>query len=458
MGKMSELIENLQLKCIDIHSHGEGEENPEWFVNIFIENRNIKGWENLIKKLNVVFDNPYRFIRHGENAEGYVLCTIAFSSGSGHAEKRDKEIGILAQCVLNEEYIDYIREGDTTLDLKLGISCNNNCRHCVIKPIVYEVKDRHPDSVVVDMGIGMQCSRDLKFMEVIDILDKVDNRTANIVITGGEPTIRKDLVGILKWIYFNKPHTDIAMQTNGRNLCDINLVKAIRRYTRDPSFAVAMRGLEETHNFIVNNRKEKGNPFKETVQGIRNLISVFDRIERIRTEIVASSYNIDELFETVKFHYEDLGVRLVGISYPHLCDYSPETINEVAPDFSKFIRVMDEINQYIQIHEDLSVIIEEAPFCAFNQLKGEIKLDSFENRCKEDVRLNLIGEEQNNFHTFWLNDHAKYRKCKDCLIDKECVGVWKESMELMKKSIIPIKTLSADMQDFLRRQWNDFKC
>lgn len=456
MSSMNELIWSFKAKCVNIHSYSVGKVDDNCFINIFIPKSELKGWELLIDKLNKVFDNPFQLIKIDINFSEDVLLSIVFNNYSKDSEL-DKDILILSQCIINEEYKIYTPLNNRVFDIKLGISCNNNCKHCVIKPLVYEKKRQCSEGVILDSGIGMQCTSDLKLLEVVEILNKMDDDVGVIVLTGGEPTIREDLVSIVKWIYYNRPYTDISFQTNGRNLSDTNLVKVLRRYTRNPSFAVAIHGFEETHNLIVDNRKESGNPFQETLQGIRNLIDIFGT-GNIRTEIVMSNYNIDEVFDAVKFHYENLGVKIVGISYPHLDGFTNKIIKELSPSLDKVFDVLRKLNEYLLEHDDLTVVIEEVPFCVYNQLDSEIRLRSFECRDRSNVSVNFIGEQNNCFNDCWVKDHTKYKKCKECIIDKECIGIWKESKTLNDEFIKPIKTLSEGMQKFLKTNWGCDEC
>jgi molybdenum cofactor biosynthesis enzyme MoaA len=84
-----------------------------------------------------------------------------------------------------------------------------------------------------DPAFGLRCSRDLAFDEVVKQLMSAEVYSAGTVtITGGEPTIREDFIDILMWLYYNRPDKAVAIQTNGRRLSDLNLVKSVRRFTR----------------------------------------------------------------------------------------------------------------------------------------------------------------------------------------------------------------------------------
>ncbi len=448
MTSLEELIWNLRAKSIRIHSYDQGR---ECLINMFIDRSEIYGWESLIERLNAVFGNPYRFIKQKVNSSDKALCTLIFNANLD-SQKAEREVKVLAQAVINDEFKPYPAFSNKVFDIKLGISCNNNCTHCVIKPNVRDIKKQYPESVILDSGTGMQCSHDLKFSGVIDILGKTSD-VGTFVLTGGEPTIRRDFPSIVKWIYFNRPHAKITLQTNGRNLSDKGLVRAIRRYTRNPSFAVAIHGLEETHNSIVNNRKETGNPFKETVEGIRNLIETFDDSKSVRTEMVLTNQNISEAVDAVKYQYEELGVRLVGVSYPHFSGFPRKDVKKLAPDLAKVLGILDELNKYATSCGDLSIFIEEVPFCVFNQLEGEIVLRSFENRSRRNSVLNFMGSQNDDFHTCWVREHAKFNVCKDCVINQECVGIWQESRDDNEKHIVPISNITPNMERFLQVNW-----
>lgn len=459
MDKMAELIWSLQAKSFRVHSYNSEGEKGEWFINIIIDKEEICGWQNLLERLNNVFSNPYNIIMHSPDGSGETLCTIIFNTNPQQEEKLQKEIEILTQCVLKDEYQMFPQASNNVFDIKLGVSCNNNCVHCVIKPTIYRIKECEPDSVVLDSGIGMQCSSDLSFMKVTEILTGIPEDVGVIVLTGGEPTIRKDFISIVKWIYYNRLCTNISLQTNGRNLSDINLVKAIRRYSRNPSFAVAMHGMEETHNKVVNNRKETGNPFSETVQGIKNLYEVFGKdYKDIRTEIVMSSYNIDEIYDTVRFHYEDLGVKMIGISYPHLADFSLKDVKRLSPEVPKVLQTLKLINQYMLKHDDLRIIMEEIPFCLYNKLEDEIRLESFETKERRNIRVNYIGTTDDDFNSNWIKDHSKFKKCKNCVLNNDCIGVWAESRALNEEYIEPISNLSPHLRSFIEKCWGEVPC
>ena len=76
-------------------------------------------------------------------------------------------------------------------DLKVGYSCNNRCKHCVI--------DDSKDKL-----IERKENIDLTTEECIFLINKaVDLGTKYIVLTGGEVSIRKDFPDLLRKTKYN---------------------------------------------------------------------------------------------------------------------------------------------------------------------------------------------------------------------------------------------------------------
>jgi len=91
-----------------------------------------------------------------------------------------------------------------TVDIKLGYTCNNNCRHCVIA-------DQREHAL--DM-IGKEDLSTEEFKR--EILKSRKRGFTSIIFTGGEPTIRKDFLELLDYASFIGFRVNI--QTNGRML------------------------------------------------------------------------------------------------------------------------------------------------------------------------------------------------------------------------------------------------
>ncbi len=133
-------------------------------------------------------------------------------------------------------------------DLAITYRCNNDCGHCY-------------------MG-GSQERREYSTAQWKQVIEKADSLEASaIVFTGGEPTLRDDLVDLVDYNH----DLVTGLVTNGRLLTP-HLVSRLQGAELD-HIQITIEGLEKTHDAMV------GAPgaYHETVNGIRAAIesSVF---------------------------------------------------------------------------------------------------------------------------------------------------------------------------------------
>lgn len=428
MDLFSSFLQTLKIKKIEVVSSNLSIRDT--FIMIIIAPERAKGWSDLIMKLNFIYGDCLSIEK--QNTENTYKITFS---------EKQIEVALknLNYAVMKNEYFLWGQSSGIIYDVKLGISCNNNCFHCVIKPTVLCAKKKSPESVILDSGLGMWHTQDPSFRELINRISFKKN-ISSIVLTGGEPTIREDFVVILKWLYYNRPDVQVTIQTNGRNLANENLVKSILRYTRDNIFfVIAIHGTEVTHNNIVNNRREQGNPFKETLMGIKNLLKY--NLKNIRTEIVISNKNKNELAEAVRFQHEELGISIIGISYPHLFAFSKKDRIKIAPPMGDLILEIKKINKYLEKTPNLQVLTEEIPPCFYAKIDEPIYIQAFGTPETKTSVCCYDGCIIEDFNISWKNDHKKIPSCAECLIDRECPGVWKETLDLNRETLSPLKEL-----------------
>ncbi|MHA1410377.1 MAG: radical SAM protein [Candidatus Odinarchaeia archaeon] len=158
--------------------------------------------------------------------------------------------------------------------------CNLKCKHC------YENAGKaDPDELTTE--------------EAIEVIDRLAN--AGVVIlafSGGEPTIRKDILKLI-----NRAHKKgiyVACATNALRFADREVVKKFKK--AGLQFAqISLDGLDpKTHDEF---RGVKG-AFEKTVQGIKNCVAEGLFVEVATT---ATHYNYKEIPDLIKF-VDKLGV------------------------------------------------------------------------------------------------------------------------------------------------------
>lgn len=132
--------------------------------------------------------------------------------------------------------------------------CNLSCKHCG--------SDCKSSSLLPDMPAQ-------SFLKVVDtILPHVDPHVINIVITGGEPLVRKDLEYVGRELY--RRGFPWGIVTNGMLLTKERL-DSLRRAGLH-NITVSLDGLEESHNWMRGHRQS----FRRAYDAIKILAEVSD--------------------------------------------------------------------------------------------------------------------------------------------------------------------------------------
>lgn len=310
-------------------------------------------------------------------------------------------------------------------DLKVGFTCNNNCFHCVVGLKKYV----HPN--------------DLSLNEIKQYINKyvLPYDIGTIVLTGGEVTIRKDFIKIIK--YIASKGLNIAIQTNGTGLVNKKIVKAIKPYVSEVLIAIHSCN-EYIHNDIVGVTNKNQNRFQQTLTAMDNLYKYNIPFE---TQTVISIKNKDTLYQTLSFlsqRYKNIKMHL---TYPH----------PLGNAYSKFVAVKySDIKTEIQkcVNDFGSNLITEAiPCCVMhpNVLNVYFNIDlDLMNRFYSKSRTGIDVSNSNNrkddklidnagySYNYALNDltgKAKGRRCIECIYNEVCPGVWREYIEFYKNEL-----------------------
>ena len=306
-------------------------------------------------------------------------------------------------------------------DLKVGFSCNNNCIHCVVG--------------------GKRDTRDLSFEEITSIVDDVpDGET--IQLTGGEISIRKDFAEIVE--YCGARNHKVAIQTNGTGLTE-EVIRRIEPYTEHVLIAIHS-GSPHIHNLIIRSREDR-DMFSRTLQGLRNL---WNSEIPFATQTVISKMNMASLHDTFAFIQKECPGILMHLTYPHPLGEAWENRSLVCPSYK-------DLKEYIQpCFRDFGpfLIVEAIPPCyMFPYYQNvEYNIDANIKKGKDERRgFDPACKDKNDFFTsegitadYNLNDLDSKRmgpRCKDCFYAKECIGVWREYVDIYRIhfDLFPIK-------------------
>mgnify|MGYP001619032863 FL=1 len=145
-------------------------------------------------------------------------------------------------------------EKNTRTFIPVIYDCNNNCISC---PVPIYMKRENPT-----------------FEEIILDIDKISNYSNHIEFNGGEPTIRKDMIKILKYCE-SKDFQEISILTNVEMLSYEDYVKKLSKIRNLKIITTLYGHNSKIHDAIT---KTPGS-FERKIKGIKNLIKYGINIE-----------------------------------------------------------------------------------------------------------------------------------------------------------------------------------
>jgi len=284
-------------------------------------------------------------------------------------------------------------------DIKVGYGCNNDCFHCVIA-------DKRRTLKTESKPINRSTE---------DVFHQIDQAKLNgsdrVVLTGGEITIRDDVFRIVK--YVKDKDMSINMQTNGRMFFYNDFCQKMVDIA-NISYVIALHApIAEIHDEIT---AVKGS-FKQTVQGIKNLIS---HGQEVGGKIVLSKKNFGHLPEIVKL-FSDLGVSNMNVAFPHGMGNAMLNFDSCVPTYTEIKPFVDRAINLAE-KNDVQVTFEAIPFCFMvgnESLVSELRIPKSELR-------DLDHMDPDYEYTRKNVAKKKGPLCPECRYYPICEGPWIE--------------------------------
>jgi len=282
---------------------------------------------------------------------------------------------------------------DKRVDIKTGFICNNNCRFCV---------QAHKKK------FGNRATGDIKK----DLEEAKKTKCSGVVFTGGESTIREDileLVSYTKELKFKR----IQLQTNARMLCDKDFCKEVIEAGAN-EFSPAIHGhTAELHDYLT---RAPGS-FSQTVKAIKNLRELG---QYIITNTVVVKPNYRYLLELARL-LVNLKVDQFQFAFVHAVGNAMENYDQMMPWVSLAAPYIKEGLQ-IGIDNNIKVMAEAMPFCT---------MEGYEKYCSEFFIPPTEIRDVNSYDPAFEKTRkekgkVKFPQCKECRYDQTCEGPWKE--------------------------------
>ncbi len=281
------------------------------------------------------------------------------------------------------------------VDIKTGFTCNNDCKFCV---------QAHKKK------FGNRTTKEIK-----KDLKETRKNCSEVVFTGGEVTIRRDiidLVGYAKGLGFER----IQVQSNARMLSYKDLcVKLIKAGVNE--FSPALHGhIPELHDYLTS---AKGS-FSQTVKAIKTLKELE---QYVMTNTVVTKPNYRYLPELARL-LVSLKVDQYQFAFPHAVGNALKNFDQMVPWVSL---AAPYIHKGLQIGIDagVKVMAEAMPYCVmegYEKYISELYIPEGEIRDIDMVTSDWgkVRKEEGKM---------KFPQCKECKFDNVCEGPWKEYPE-----------------------------
>ena len=311
-------------------------------------------------------------------------------------------------------------------DLKVGFTCNNDCVHCVIT--------------------DKKATKDYTTQEIKDIIDTVPKGTA-IGFTGGEPTIRKDFIELLK--YSRDTGHFATLQTNGTMFENIEFTNEAAKYLDSVLIAIHSSSAEVHDKIVGSNGKGM---HARTIKGFLNLLNSSYNID-ISTQTVISKLNMETLLDTYDWIQSVAPGIPMSITYPHPNGNAWRNREQVCPSYS-------ELKPHL--HKALAkwarfLRTEAIPLCYLTPYHEDL-LFNFDTEVLKNLEFgkgggidpanatksNILFDDKGRIDDYReanLTQRRKGPKCKECKFNDDCPGVWREYVIIHGKhfDLFPVK-------------------
>jgi len=267
---------------------------------------------------------------------------------------------------------------------------------------------------------GSDCSKEaFTFDTIREILKQNRGRYHSLVLTGGEPTLRRDLLDIVDFAH--KLGYAMMLQTNGRLFAFEKFCKKIFRY--NIKFSINISGpTAKIHDAVT---RSPGS-FRQTIKGIKNLHKLGSNI---LVKMLLTKSNYKYLLKTTQF-VAKLGIENIWFVFLTPYGSARDNFDAVVPRYGDVRFSLEQTMRWLEKNTKVKVSLEGFPPCCLNpKFYPLITETSF----TEDSLDGLIPVSHRPIYNCKcervLKQKQKFPECRDCLYDEKCEGVYNEYVE-----------------------------
>jgi len=282
------------------------------------------------------------------------------------------------------------------IDLKVGFACNNHCHFCV-------QGDKR-------LKWGAKPAEELR-----RVLEQGRPAAHAVVFTGGEPTLRKDILDLVAYAKA-LGYTTIQIQTNGRMFAHKRFCEQIIAAGAN-EFSPALHGhVAALHDYLVS----VPGAWSQTVQGIKNL-KALGQFVITNSVVTKSNYR----------HLQDLARLLVALGVDQFQFAFVHPTGTAGKEFFSVVPRMAMAAPYIAAGLDVGlragrrVTTEAVPYCIIPGYEACVVEKYIPRTAVYDAECTIPD------YTKYRHEEGKAKGplCPKCRYFAECEGPWREYPE-----------------------------
>ncbi len=257
-----------------------------------------------------------------------------------------------------------------------------------------------------DKNFGVKSTKDI--MKDIDYAASIKAETFSF--SGGEPTIRKDLPLLVEYAK-SKKIKKIQIQSNGRmfyykKYCKLMIDSGANE------FAISFHSHKED---IEDKLMGVKGSYKQALEGIKNLRKMN---QEVKISIVITEFNYKDLPDLTKMLL-NLGVSEMRYDFVNIDGYVKNNPKAIVPKMSKAIPY---IKECLKMYDPKKVwmAVFNIPYCLLKDYPGHI-VDMIQPATQLRSADFTISIKDNR-----RKGKIKLNKCKYCIYNKICFGIWEE--------------------------------
>jgi len=276
--------------------------------------------------------------------------------------------------------------------IRVGYNCNNNCVFC---------------------HTGFRRNENLTTSEIKKKIILCKKEGYNfVVLSGGEPTIREDILEIAKFV--KKNGMRLGLITNGRMFSYGTFLRELIKNNLRYVYISLLGSKKSIHNQIT-----CSDSFNQTIKGIKNVIKHNSLEYKINVTVI--SKNVDDLMNIIDLA-KKIKIRNLKFSFVDCKGNTLKNVNIVPHLFLAVKKIKDAVDYSIQ--SNIQAYISDFPLCLIGKYSKYI--DNLKTN-KIEVMSEIF---ENELYPIDSNDKTKPPSCVGCEKYNLCLGIDKNYINL----------------------------